>query len=138
MQYSHGQSFLEGAAYSGMRAARALGSKHVLPEEEMLEFPIEKNWGIPGWLTMFCNMLLIAAGFFLPGGYGTTLSIGAGVLLALTAVWPAIFPPLKLIYKVFLGISIGFGGVIGLLAKFVGGVTIEFDKVIGLLTKFLG
>jgi len=64
---------------------------------------------------MICNILLIAGGFLLPGGYGTTLSIGAGLLLALTAALPSFFPPMKLIYKVLFGITIGFGSIIGLL-----------------------
>jgi oxygen-dependent protoporphyrinogen oxidase len=116
--YTHKLVFIDASAYSGMRAARALGSKYVLPEEEMIIYPTVKKWGAPGWALMICNILLIAAGFYLPGGYGTTLSIGAGALLAFTVALPSFFPPLKEIYQVLLGISIGFGSVIGLLAYF--------------------
>jgi len=114
--YSHGQSFIAGAAYSGMRAARALGSTYVASEEK--EISKEPKWGAFGWMVIILNVLLIAGGFFLPGGYGTSLSIGAGILLAITVALPSFFPPMELIYKVLLGITIGFGGVIGLLAKF--------------------
>ena len=116
--YSHGQSFLEGAAYSGMRAARALGSKYVASEEK--EIPKEPKWGVFGWMAILLNILLIAGGFYLPEGYGTTLSIGAGLLLAFTAALPSFFPPMKLIYKVILGLTIGFGGMVGLLAGLIG------------------
>ena len=113
--YSHGQSFIAGAAYSGMRAARALGSRYVASEEK--EISKEPKWGAFGWSAILLNILLIVGGFFLPNGYGTTLSIGAGLLLAFTAALPSIFPPINLIYKVLLGFTIGFGGVIGLLAN---------------------
>ena len=118
--YTEAGSFVDGAAISGMRAASELGSKFIASEEEIIKFPLEPKWGGFGWATMICNILLIAGGFFLPGGYGTTLSIGAGVLLAFTAAWPSFFPPIKLIYKVFLGITIVFGGIIAMLAKFIG------------------
>jgi hypothetical protein len=114
--YSHGHSFISGAAFSGMRAARALGSKYVASEEK--ELPKESKWGVFGWMVILLNILLIAGGFFLPGGYGATLSIGAGSLLVFTAALPSFFPPMQLLYKVLLGITIGFGGVIGLLANF--------------------
>ncbi len=114
--YSHGQSFIAGAAYSGMRAARALGSRYVASEEK--EIPKDTKWGAFGWMVIILNILLIVGGFFLPEGYGTTLSIGAGLLLAFTVALPSFFPPMELIYKVLLGITIGFGSVIGLLAKF--------------------
>jgi oxygen-dependent protoporphyrinogen oxidase len=114
--YSHGQSFISGAAYSGMRAARALGSTYVASEEK--EISKEPKWGAFGWMVILLNILLIVGGFFLPEGYGTALSIGAGLLLAFTAALPSFFPPMTLIYKVLLGITIGFGGVIGLLANF--------------------
>ena len=116
--YSHGHSFLEGAAYSGMRAARALGSTYVASEEK--EIPKEPKWGAFGWMVILLNILLIVGGFFLPEGYGITLSIGAGLLLAFTAALPYFFPPIKLIYKVLLGITIVFGGIIALLASLFG------------------
>jgi monoamine oxidase len=116
--YSHGQSFIAGAAYSGMRAARALGSTFVASEEK--EISKESKWGVFGWMGIILNILLIAVGFFLPTGYSTTLSIGAGLLLAFTAAFPFYFPPIKLIYKVLLAITIVFGGVMGVLAIFLG------------------
>jgi hypothetical protein len=109
-------SFLDGAAYSGMRAARALGSTYVASEEK--EIPKEANWGPFGWMVIILNILLVVGGFFLPEGYGTTLSIGAGFLLAFTIALPSFFPPMELIYKILLGFTIGFGSVIGLLANF--------------------
>jgi oxygen-dependent protoporphyrinogen oxidase len=114
--YSHSQSFIAGAAFSGMRAARALGSAYVASEEK--EIPKESKWGAFSWTVIILNILLIAVGFFLPGGYGTTLSIGAGLLLAFTVALPFFFPPMKVIYMVLLGVSIGFGSIIGLLVGF--------------------
>jgi hypothetical protein len=69
-------------------------------------------------MVILLNTLLIVGGIYLPERYGTTLSIGAGILLVLTAALPSFFPPMNLIYKSLLGITIGFGGVIGLLAYF--------------------
>ncbi|MDX2497144.1 MAG: FAD-dependent oxidoreductase [Desulfobacterales bacterium] len=118
--YTELRNFVDGAAYSGMRAARALGSKYVCSKEEEKQFPKEEKCLPLRWTTIILNILLIAGGFFLPRGYGATMSIGAGVLLALTAAFPSFLPPNKLVYKVLLGITIGFGGVIGLLANFLG------------------
>lgn len=118
--YCHGRSFLDGAALSAFRVARSLGSKYVVSEKDELAFPKVPKWGTPGWLTIICNLLLIICGFFLPQGYGTTMSIGAGLLLALTAVYPSVFPPFKVVYKVLLGITVGFGGIIGLLTGLIG------------------
>ncbi len=42
--YTHSKSFVDGAAYSGMRAARDLGSKYVVSEEDMLIFPEKSKW----------------------------------------------------------------------------------------------
>jgi hypothetical protein len=118
--YTEAKSFVDGAAYSGMRVARALGSKYVVSEEEELKFAKESKWGAFCWATMLINVLLFALGFFLPGGYGITLSIVAGTLLVFTATLPSYFPPIKLIYKVLLALSIGFGGIIGLLGFLIG------------------
>ncbi|GAG25831.1 unnamed protein product, partial [marine sediment metagenome] len=54
--YSHGQSFIAGAAYSGMRAARALGSTYVVSEEK--EISKEPKWGAFGWAAILLNILL--------------------------------------------------------------------------------
>jgi oxygen-dependent protoporphyrinogen oxidase len=117
--YTDNRVFVDAAAYSGMRVARALGSTYVVSEEDEIRVPKEPTLGGAfGWATMLCNILLIAGGFFLPAGYGTTLSIGAGLLLAFTVALPSFFPPLKEIYMVLLGVTIVFGGVIGLLANF--------------------
>jgi hypothetical protein len=118
--YTEARSFVDGAANSGMRVASELGSRFIASDEEIIRWPVEPKWGAFGWATMICNILLIAGGFLLPGGYGTTLSIGAGLLLALTAALPSFFPPMKLIYKVLFGISIGFGSIIGLLVGLFG------------------
>ena len=119
-EYVEKKNFVDGACFSGMRVACKLGSKYIISEEDIIAFPKEPKWGAFGWATMICNVLLLAGGFFLPTGYGTTLSIGAGLLLAFTAAFPFCFPPIKLIYKVLLGITIGFGGIIGLLAGLFG------------------
>lgn len=118
--YTDGQSFISGAAFSAFRVARELGSTYVVSEEDEIIFPKVSRWGVSGWVTMICNILLIAVGFFLPSSFGTTLSIGAFLLLAFTAAFPSFFPPSEKLYGVLLGITIGFGGVIGLLANFLG------------------
>jgi hypothetical protein len=69
---------------------------------------------------MILNMLLIISGLLLPQSYGTIMSIGAGALLALTAMFPSYFPPHKLVYKVLLGITVGFGCLMGMLTYFIG------------------
>jgi hypothetical protein len=66
------------------------------------------------------EVLLIVWGFFLPHGYGTTMSIGPGALLALTGVFASFSPPHELVYNVLLGITVGVGGVVGLLAGQIG------------------
>ena len=118
--YTEAKSFVDGAAYSGMRVARELGSTYVVSEGEEIKFPKEPKWGVFGWVTMICNVLLIALGFLLPGGYGATLIIAAGLLLAFTAALPSFFPPNKQLYQALLGVSIVFGGIIGLLALIFG------------------
>jgi len=58
--YTRGQSFLVGAALSAFRVARELGSNYVVSEEDELVFPKIPKWGTSGWVTMICNILLIA------------------------------------------------------------------------------
>ena len=118
--YTDPKSFVDGAAYSGMRAACELGSSYISSVDEIVKFPKEQKWGAWGWTTMIINLLMVAGGFLLPRGYGATMSIGAGALLALTATLPAYFPPLKPIYKAIFGISVVFGGIVGLLAGLIG------------------
>jgi len=71
-------------------------------------------------MTMVCNILLIACGFFLPKIFGTVMSAGALLLLAFTTAFPFYFPPNKRIYKVLIGITVGFGGIVGLLSGLIG------------------
>ena len=123
-EYTDKKNFVDGACFSAMRAAAALGSKYITSDEDIIRFPKDPNWGGLGWTTIILNILLIVGGFFLPQGYGMTMSIGAGVLLALTVVYPSFFPPHSLVYKVLLGLTIGFGGIVGLLAKFLEGLSI--------------
>ncbi len=112
--YTHGESFLAGAVFSGFRAARALGSRYVASEEK--EISKESKWGAFGWTTMACNILLIACGFFLPKIFGTILSVGTLFLLGLTAAFPFYFPPNKRVYKALFLVTLGFSGIIGLIA----------------------
>jgi len=116
--YTHGESFLAGAALSGFRAARALDSRYVASEEK--EIPKESKWRAFGWMALACNILLIACGFFLPKTFGLILSAGALLLLGLTAAFPFYFPPNKRIYKALLLVTLGFGGMVGLFARLVG------------------
>jgi hypothetical protein len=118
--YTEAKSFVDGAAYSGMRVAREIGSTYVVSEEEEIKFPKEPKWGVWGWAAMILNLLMVVGGFLLPPGYRATLSIGAGLLLVFTAALPSFFPPYKLLYKVLLGVSIVLGGLIGLLAMIFG------------------
>jgi len=119
-EYTEKKNFVDGACFSGMRVACKLGSKYITSEEDIIAFPKEPNWGAFGWATMIVNILLFVLGFFLPGGYGTMLSIVSGILLIFTAAFPFFFPPMKLIYQALLGVSIVFGGIIAVLARFIG------------------
>jgi predicted NAD/FAD-dependent oxidoreductase len=114
--YTDRFSFIEGSAFSGFRAARELGSKLVPSEEDEVRFIDTPSWGGFGWGAMICNIVLIICGFFLPGISGTILSGAAFIMLCLTLVYPFFFPPLKIIYRTLLYITLGFGGIIGLLA----------------------
>jgi protoporphyrinogen oxidase len=118
--YTESKSFVDGAAYSGFRAARELGSTYVVSEEDEIKFPKVPKWGVSGWATMICNILLIVCGLYIHKSYCMILSVGAIFLLGLTAVFPFYFPPSKRIYKVFFFVSLGFGGMIGLLASLIG------------------
>lgn len=119
-EFTEKKSFVDGACFSGMRVACKLGSKYITSDEDIIRFPKEPTFGMLRWTTMILNMLLIISGLLLPQGYGTIMSIGAGVLLALTAMFPSYFPPHKLVYKVLLGITVGFGGLMGMLTYFFG------------------
>jgi oxygen-dependent protoporphyrinogen oxidase len=114
--YTDRFSFLEGAALSGFRAARELGSKFVSSEEDEVRFPKMPLWGKFGWGTLICNIVLVVCGFFLPKISGTILSSVALLMLCVILVYPFYSVPHKSIYKVLLYITLGIGGIIGLLA----------------------
>jgi oxygen-dependent protoporphyrinogen oxidase len=115
-EYTEKKNFVDGASFSGMRVAAKLGSKYITSEEEIIKFAKEPKWGLLRWATIILNILLVAGGFFLPRGYGTTMSVGSLLLMGLTAAFPFYFPPNKRIYKALLSVTLGFGGIIGLLA----------------------
>ncbi|MCF8069877.1 MAG: FAD-dependent oxidoreductase [Desulfobacterales bacterium] len=112
--YTDRFSFLEGSALSGFRVARELGSKLVPSEADEVRFGKTPLWGKFGWAAMICNIVLIVCGFFLPGISGPIVSSAAFMMLCIILIYPSFFVPLKDVYKVFLYISLGLGG-IGLL-----------------------
>lgn len=114
--YTDRFSFLEGAALSGFRAARELGSKYVPSEEDEVRFGKIPLWGKFGWGAMICNIVLIVCGFILPKLFGTILSSVAFITLCVILVFPFYSLPQKSIYKAILYFTLGFGGIIGLLA----------------------
>jgi hypothetical protein len=50
--YTHRVSYLAGAAYSSLRAARALGSKHVVPGDKEVVLPDPPRWGRFGFASL--------------------------------------------------------------------------------------
>jgi len=113
--YTDRVSFLEGSATSGFRVARELGSKLVPSEEDEVRFGKTPLWGKFGWAAMICNIVLLICGFLLPGISEPIVSSAAFMMLCIILVYPSFFVPLKDVYKIFLYISLGLGG-IGLLA----------------------
>ncbi len=109
--YTHHVSFLAGAAYSGFRAARALGSEHVVSEEDEIVFPEISRWGRFGFASLAAAAGAGIGGAVLGGAGGIVIVALAVLLFCLTAVWPRLLPPNQTVYKVLFGASVGLGAI---------------------------
>ncbi|MGI9604597.1 MAG: hypothetical protein ACR2P0_00530, partial [Acidimicrobiales bacterium] len=107
--YTHRLSFLAGAGHSAFRAARALGSSHVVAAEDELEFPDTPRWGRFGVAALAVSGAAGLGGVVVGGVAGIGVSVLATLLLCLTVAWPSILPPLAAVYKAFLAIGATMG-----------------------------
>ncbi|MCP3937260.1 MAG: FAD-dependent oxidoreductase [Actinomycetia bacterium] len=107
--YTHRVSFLAGAANSAFRTARALGSTHVVSEEDELAFPETPRWGRFGVAALAVALAAGLGGIMVGGVAGIVIAVVAALLLCLTAAWPTFLPPRSGVYKTFLGIGAALG-----------------------------
>ncbi|MDP6493217.1 MAG: NAD(P)/FAD-dependent oxidoreductase [Acidimicrobiales bacterium] len=114
--YTHRLSFLDGAAHSGFRAARALGSEHVLSEDEEIALPEVPRWGRFGLASLATASAVGVGGAVLAGAAGIVIVAAAALLFGLTAAWPSILPPNQGVYRALLGASV----VVGVVAAGIG------------------
>ncbi len=114
--YTDPRSFLEGAALSGFRVARELGSRHVVSEEDELPFANPPRWGAVGLAALGSAALLAGGGVRLGGGLGLATSVAGGALLGATAAFPFFLPPNRGLYKALLGGTALIGGLAGSVA----------------------
>jgi len=117
--YTDPRSFLEGAALSGFRVARELGSRHVVSEQDELRFANPPKWGAVGLVALGSATLLAGGGLRLGGALGRATSVAGGTLLAATAAFPFLLPPHRGIYKALLGGTALIGGLAGSAARLV-------------------
>jgi len=108
--YTHRVSFLAGAALSGFRAARALGSTRVPPQSDEIVFPQVPRWGRIGLAALAVSVVAVSVGAGLGGAFGVTIAIVAALVLALTAVWPSLLPPHPTVYRALLGAGTTLAG----------------------------
>jgi phytoene dehydrogenase-like protein len=111
--YTDPRSFLEGAALSGFRAARELGSRYVVSEEDEIAFPNPPRWGAVGLAALGSAALLAGGGLLKGGGLGLATSVAGGALFGATAAFPFFLPPNRSAYKVLLGGTVLIGGLVG-------------------------
>jgi len=109
--YTHRVSFLAGAALSGFRAARALGSEHVPSEEDEVVFPEVARWGRFGLAALAAAVVVGIGGAVLGGPVGVAVLALATLLLCLTAVWPRLLPPHQVVYKALFGGALALGAI---------------------------
>ena len=111
--YTHRSSFLAGAAHSGFRAARALGSRRVVSEEDEIVYPQYPRWGRYGRAALAVSGAAGLAGAAAGGAAGSAVAVPAALLLGATAAWPSFLPPRQGAYKALLaaGAALGAGAV---------------------------
>ncbi|MDG2260797.1 MAG: NAD(P)/FAD-dependent oxidoreductase [Actinomycetota bacterium] len=109
--YTHRASFLAGAAHSGFRAARALGSEHVVSEEHEIVMAEVPRWGWVGFAALIAAAAVGVGGAILGGTVGIVIVALAVLLLGLTAVWPYLLPPNRSINMALFGVSVALGAV---------------------------
>jgi len=110
-EYTHRASFLAGAALSGFRAARALGSEHVVSEEDEIVFPEVPRWGRFGFASLAAAAAVGIGGAILGGAVGMAILLLAVLLFCLTAVWPKLLPPNRSVYEALFGASVLLGAI---------------------------
>ena len=115
--YTHPYSFLEGAALSGFRAARELGSRHVVSDEDEVAFFDPPRWGPVGVSALGSAALLTAAGLLRGGRGGLSASIAGGALFAATASYPFLLPPHRRVYAAVATTSALLGGIISMRSR---------------------
>lgn len=108
--YTHRASFLAGAAHSGFRAARALGSEHVVSEDDEIVFAEVPRWGPSGIAALAAAAAVSVGGAILGGAGGIAILALAVLLFCLTALWPHLLPPNRSVYTTL------FAGTIALVA----------------------
>jgi phytoene dehydrogenase-like protein len=109
--YTHRASFLAGAAHSGFRAARALGSEHVVSEEDEIVIAEVPRWGRFGFASLAAAAAAGIGGAILGGAVGIAILTLAVLLFCLTAVWPSFLPPNRSVYTALFGGSIVLGSI---------------------------
>ena len=110
--YTHRMSFLAGAAHSGFRAARALGSAHVVSEDAEVVFPETEPWGPYGFATLGAAAMAGIGGVVLGGANGHAIAGLAAVLFSTTAAWPRVLPPRQDVYKALLAGAVALGAAV--------------------------
>ena len=108
--------FLEGAAASGFRVARELGSELVPSENEEVRFGRRPLWGIYGWGVILANIALIIGGSRMSGVPGAALGITGLLMLCMVIGYPFYTFPMKAVYKGMLYIALALGGIAALYA----------------------
>ncbi len=107
--YTHRTSFLAGAAHSAFRAARALGSTHVVSEVDEIIYPRPPRWGRFGIAALTITGAVGLAGIAGGGASGAAIAVPAVLLFGSTAAWPSFLPPRQEVYKGILAAGTGLG-----------------------------
>ena len=109
--YTHRVSFLAGAAHSAFRAARALGSTHVVSEDDEIVYPSPPRWGRYGIAALVLAATALIGGVAVGGVTGVVVAAVAALLVCLTLVWPSFLPPIPAVYKASLAVGAALGAV---------------------------
>lgn len=110
--YTHRASFLAGAAHSGFRAARALGSEHVVSEDDEIVMPEPPRWGRFGLASLAAAAAAGIGGAIVGGAAGFAMAALAVLLFGITAVWPRLLPPNRSVYQALFGASVVTGTIV--------------------------
>ena len=94
---------------SAFRAARALGSTHVVSEVDEIIYPRPPRWGRFGIAALAVTGAVGLAGIAGGGASGATIAVPAMLLFGSTAAWPSFLPPRQEVYKGILAAGTGLG-----------------------------